>query len=95
MVQITVRYALQYIQNCPLPKDVVFHVLNVLPPEFTPDMLGQYWRMDMEFSPPLFTEQMQEQIEQQKIAEEEAGKIILQEAIGDTEKPSTSTHKRL
>lgn len=75
------RYALQYIQDCPLPKDVIFHVLNVLPPEFTPDALGQYWRMDMEFSPLFFTDQMQEQINQQKIAEEESGKILLQEAI--------------
>lgn len=75
------RYALQYIQNCPLPKDVVFHVLNVLPPEFTADTLGRYWRMDMEFSPLFITDQMQEQINQQKIAEEESGKILLQDSI--------------
>jgi nucleotide-binding universal stress UspA family protein len=74
------NYALEYLQNCPLPKDVTFHILSVLPPEFTLDTLGQYWRMDMEFSPMFFTEQMQEQIQQQQIAEEEEGNILLQDA---------------
>jgi nucleotide-binding universal stress UspA family protein len=37
--------------------------------------------MDMEFSPMYYSEEMQEQIRQQKIAEEEAGKILLQNAI--------------
>ena len=75
------NYALKYIQNCPLPKDVIFHILNVLPPEFTPETLGHYWRMDMEFSPLFFTEQMQEQINKQKIAEEDSAKILLEDAI--------------
>ncbi|MFN2236126.1 MAG: universal stress protein, partial [Anaerolineales bacterium] len=73
-------YAMEYIQNCPLPKNVIFHILSVLPPEFTLDTLGQYWRMDMEFSPIFYTEQMQENIKQQQIAEEEEGKILLHDA---------------
>jgi nucleotide-binding universal stress UspA family protein len=79
-------YALQYIQNCPLPQDVIFHILHVLPAEFTLDTLGQYWRMDMEFSPMYYSEQMQEQINQQKIAEEEAGKVLLQDTIESLKK---------
>jgi nucleotide-binding universal stress UspA family protein len=79
------KYALEYIQNCPLPEDVIFHILHVLPPEFTLDTLGQYWRMDMEFSPMFYTEQVQEQIKQQQIAEEEAGKKLLQEATESLE----------
>jgi len=75
------QYTLQYIQNCPLPKDVIFHIINVLPPEITPEMLGQYWRMEMEISPPLFTDHMQEQIIQQKSKEEEAGRVLLQDAL--------------
>jgi nucleotide-binding universal stress UspA family protein len=74
-------YALEYLQNCPLSKDVTFHILNVLPPEFTLDTLGQYWRMDMEFSPMFYSEQMQEQIKEQQIAEEEEGKILIHDAI--------------
>jgi nucleotide-binding universal stress UspA family protein len=75
------KYALQYIQNCPLPKEAKFHVMNVLPPEITPELLGQYWRMDMEISPPILTDQMQEQIVQQNDAEEKAGEALLQDAV--------------
>ena len=66
-------YALRYLQHCPIPQDVNLHVINVLPPEITPELLGQYWRMDMEISPPILTEQMQEQLQSQNIMEEEAG----------------------
>ena len=79
------KYALEYIQDCPLPKEVTFHILNVLPPEFSLDTLGQYWRMDMEFSPMFYSEQMQEQIKEQQIAEEKAGKALLQEALESLE----------
>lgn len=74
------QYALKYIQNCPLPANVHFDVMNVLPPEITPAMLGQYWRMDMEISPPVITEPTQERIDQQKYLEEEAGNALLHEA---------------
>jgi len=72
------QYSLKFLQYCPLPQDVNFHAINVLPPEITPEMLGQYWRMDMEVAPPVMTEPMQEQLLQQNKAEEEAGKRILQ-----------------
>jgi len=91
------QYALKYIHNCPLPEGVNFHVMNVLPPEITPEMLGQYWRMDMEISTPILTEHMQTQIAQQKIAEEEAGKVLLQDAKRILEKlqhPLTSVLRR-
>jgi len=73
--------ALQYLQDCPLPQDVEYHLAHVLPPEITPELLGQYWRMDMEISPPVLTNQMQEQIRQQSLEEAETGKTILQDAV--------------
>ncbi len=91
------QYALEYIHNCPLPEDVNFHIMNVLPPEITPEMLGQYWRMDMEISPPILTETMQEQISQQKFAEEEKGKVLLQDALQflkNLQHPITSVLRR-
>ena len=91
------QYALRYIHNCPLPGHVNFHVMNVLPPEITPEMLGQYWRMDMEISPPILTEPLREQIAQQNDAEEEAGKALLQDAtetLKILEHPLTSVIRR-
>ena len=74
-------YALRYLQHCPIPQDVNLHVINVLPPEITPELLGQYWRMDMEISPPILTEQMQEQLHRQNIMEEETGQALLQDTL--------------
>jgi nucleotide-binding universal stress UspA family protein len=91
------QYALKYIHNCPLPRNVNFHVMNVLPPEITPEMLGQYWRMDMEISTPILTEHMQTQIVQQNNAEEEAGKVLLQDTmktLKNLEHPLTSVLQR-
>jgi nucleotide-binding universal stress UspA family protein len=91
------QYTLQYIHACPLPNDVRFHLMHVLPPEISPEMLGQYWRMDMEVSPPILTESMQEQLVHQKNAEEEAGKAMLQEAehsLQDLKHPITSILRR-
>ena len=75
------KYALEYIQNCPLPETVDFHIINILPPEITPDMVGHYWRMDMEISPVVITDRMQEQIDNQRIAEEETGRALLEDAV--------------
>jgi nucleotide-binding universal stress UspA family protein len=75
------QYALRYLQHCPLPGDVSFHIINVLPPEITPELLGQYWRMDMEISPPILTEQMQEQLREQNLAEQEAGQALIRDTL--------------
>jgi nucleotide-binding universal stress UspA family protein len=75
------RYVLEYIKFCPLPADANIHVLHVLPPEINAEMLGQFWRMDMEFSPILLSEPMQQQIEQQKSKEEMLGKTIIQDTL--------------
>jgi nucleotide-binding universal stress UspA family protein len=71
--------------------------MNVLPPEITPEMIGQYWRMELEITPPILTEHMQEQITQQKNSEEESGKALLQDTtrtLKDLEHPITSVLRR-
>ena len=80
------KFLLEYIQNCPLPKEAKFYVMNVLPPEVSPEMLGQYWRMDMEISPMIITEQSEERLIEQRKVEEDTGKAILEEAIQNLEK---------
>ena len=75
------RYALQYLQKCPIPADANLHLINVLSPEITPDMIGQNWRIGLEYTPPMLTEQMQEQIIQQNEEEEKLAKVLLQDAV--------------
>lgn len=75
------RYAMKYLQECPLPADANIHVINVLPPEITPDLFGQSWQIGMDYSPPILTEQMQEQLVLQAEKEEKIAKTLLQEAV--------------
>jgi len=74
-------YALQYLQHCPLPASVSKEVIHVLPPEFTPDLIGQSWQVSMEITPPIITEQMQAQIAQKTREEEESGHTLLAETV--------------
>lgn len=89
--------ALRYIQNCPLPASTFKHVINVMPPEITPEMIGQTWHMGMEISPPIFSEAMQEQLERQNQAEEEHARELIEEVIdilGAPDQPVISSLRR-
>lgn len=87
------QHALQYIQDYPLPSGAIQHVITVIPPEITPEIVWQSWHMGLEISPPLLTETMQEQLLQQNQAEEEHAQKLIQEAsriLGAPEKPLIS-----
>jgi nucleotide-binding universal stress UspA family protein len=56
------------------------HLIHVLAPEITPETMAGYWRMDLEVSPPVLTEAMQEQLTKQSKEEEEAGKTLLRKS---------------
>ena len=73
--------ALQYLQSCPLPVGVNYHVVNVMPPEIMPDMIGQTWHIGMDYGPPVLTEQMQEQLIEQSQKEERLAQTLLQDTI--------------
>jgi len=74
-------YAFRYLQNCPLPAGANIHVVNVMPPEISPDRIGQTWYIGMDYGPPILTEQMQEQLIQQEQKEEQLAKTLLQDTI--------------
>jgi nucleotide-binding universal stress UspA family protein len=89
--------ALNYIQDYPLPGDAFQHVITVIPPEITPEMVWQTWSMGLEISPPLLTETMQEQLQNQNQAEEEHAQKLIQKAariLGAPEKPVISVIRR-
>jgi nucleotide-binding universal stress UspA family protein len=89
--------ALQYIQDCPLPGNAFKHLINVMPPEITPDMISQTWHMGMDIAPPLLTEDMQEQLMRQNQGEEEHAQALIQEALthlNSAEQPVISVLRR-
>jgi nucleotide-binding universal stress UspA family protein len=72
--------ALEYIKECPLPGDASQHIITVIPPEITPELVWQTWHMGLDISPPIMTETMQEQLQQQNKAEEEQAQSLIQKA---------------
>lgn len=75
------QYALRYLRECPLPADANIHVINVLPPELTPDAFAQPWHLSIDYSPLILTEQMQEQQVSQAQKEEKLAKDLLKNAV--------------
>jgi nucleotide-binding universal stress UspA family protein len=89
--------ALRYIQDCPLPAGAFKHVINVMPPEITPEMVGQTWHLGMEVTPPMLSETMQEQFIRQNQAEEKQAKELIEEALsvlGAPDQPVISALRR-
>lgn len=89
------QYALQYLQSCPFPAEVTKHVIHVLPPEITADMFSQSWQTSMEMTPPILTEQMQEQLLQNTKDEEGRGQTLLEEAVAQLENLGFTTASTL
>jgi nucleotide-binding universal stress UspA family protein len=79
------QYAMQYLQNCPLPADVSKYVIHVLPPEITAETFSISWQISPGMDPPILTEQMQEQILQNAKEEEKMGKSLLEETSAQLE----------
>ncbi len=75
------RFALRYLRECPLPTDAKIHVINVMSPEITSDTVAQSWHIGMDYSPPIITEQMQEQLVRLSHDEEILAESLLKEAV--------------
>jgi nucleotide-binding universal stress UspA family protein len=91
------QYALQYLENCPLPADVRKFVMHVLPPEITSDMFSLSWQTSPDLRLPILTEQMQEQMLRNSEEEERKGQSLLEKTSMKLEKlgyPAISVLRR-
>ncbi len=91
------RYTQRYLLEYPRPTDANIHVINVLPPEMTPDLFSQSWHSGLDYSPPILTEQMQKQLARQAHEEGILAKTLLQEAVStleDLNRPIKSVLRR-
>lgn len=73
--------ALNYLSQFPLPKETEVHVMHVLPPLYTPEMIVRSWPIGTEVLPPISTQEAEEITSKQAEAEEAKGKTLLKQSL--------------
>ncbi len=73
--------ALKFLTSFPLPKGIDFHVMHVLPPLYTSDLVARSWPIATEVIPPISSREAEEITSKQAEAEEAQGKILLKQTL--------------
>jgi nucleotide-binding universal stress UspA family protein len=73
--------ALKYLTQFPIPKEAEVHVMHVLPPLYTSEMIVRSWPIGTEVLPPISSQEAEEITSKQAEAEEAQGKTLLKQSL--------------
>ncbi|MHA1255431.1 MAG: universal stress protein [Promethearchaeota archaeon] len=77
------QYAVNHLDQCPLPKDAAVTVMHVLPPEITTAMLIRSWPYGIDAIPHGLSSEIEESIAKRSEEEERLGKELLRQTVDD------------
>jgi nucleotide-binding universal stress UspA family protein len=80
------QYAIEHLRQCPIPGDAAVTILNVLPPEVTPEMLLRSWPYGIDSLPPIMTTEIEQGFEARAMEEKERGEDLLRQTLDEFSK---------
>ncbi len=74
-------YAVQHLNECPLPRDASITVMHVLPPEMTMETLIRSWPYGIDALPPILSTEIDQSLEDRAREEQREGDALLDHTI--------------
>jgi len=80
------QWAITHLGQCSLPIGAMITAMHVLPPETTSEMLMRSWPYGMEVIPPVFSEDLENNLVKRAVIEEQNGRELLNKTMEESKR---------